>query len=74
MQEVGPDEGVLTGVGQLVDAEVERRAKVEANEVVGACLVYHRYLVLATERADKGGSVIEPIRHMCRRAKPGQPH
>ena len=74
MQEVGPDEGVLTGVGQLVDAEVERRAKVEANEVVGACLVYHRYLVLATERADKVGGVVGPFRHICRRAKPGQPH
>jgi len=24
--------------------------------------------------ADTGGGVIETIRHMCRRAKPGQPH
>ncbi len=74
MQQIRPDECVLLGIGDLIDAEVERRAKVEANEVVGACLVEHLDLMLGTERADKDGGVVGLFRHMCRRAKPGQPH
>jgi len=46
MQEIRPDECVLLGVGHLIDAEFEWRAKLEANKVVGACFVEHHYLVL----------------------------
>ena len=63
MQEVGPHECVPHSVGHLIDAEIKWPAKVETDEVVGACLVEHLYFVLGAERAD-----------MCRRAKPSQPH
>ena len=74
MQEIGPHEGVLPSVGHLIHTEIEWRAKVESNKVVGVCLVEQRYLMLGTKRADKGGGVVGLFRHMCRRAKPGQPH
>jgi hypothetical protein len=74
VEEIRPDERVLPGIGQLEDAQVERRTKVEANEVVGAELVENLDLMRRAKRADERGRVIEPIGHRWCRTKPGQPH
>ena len=74
MEEIRPDVGVMRRVGQLEHAEIERRTKVEADEVVGTRLVNQLDLVRGPERADERGRVVEPIRHMCYGTKPRQPH
>jgi hypothetical protein len=52
---------MLRSVAQFEDAHIERRTKVRSNEIVGARLVEHLYPVLAAERTDERGGVIERI-------------
>jgi hypothetical protein len=61
MEEIRPHERVMSGIGQLEHTQVERRTKVEANEVVGARLVNDVDLVLRAERFDERSGIVEPI-------------
>jgi hypothetical protein len=61
VQQIRPDIRVLRGVAQFEHAHIERHAKVGTNEIVGARLVEHLYPVIAAERTDERGGVIERI-------------